>query len=203
MDAVMGRISRIEVREEEGLTDWSLALSKVCWFGICALFPLSLFRFLNDLFGPIVAGGGILLLLLVIRLLGPFNLVMLDELLGRLFPALRSAVRTGKVRVYDFRVQQESGREIACIIRNLSGAAPMERDSVSLEGAYHLGAFQVRRGINQSTGSVIALRSSHSQWILLGTIGLVVIFSLYLSGVFDEWIYPWFRDQMCHILNGT
>ncbi len=193
MAELAGRISCIQVYEEEGRTDWALALSKLCWFAICVLFPISLFRFVKDLFNPVLAGISVLIMLLVIRLLGPLNLVMLDELLVRIVPTLRSAMRLGTVRIYDFRIEQEEGRQIACILRgDLRGGAPMEGDSVLLEGVYRGGVFRVSTGRNRTTNSLLAPRPRYSNWILLCTAGLVLLFALYLRGTFDAWIYPFF-----------
>lgn len=198
MPVLKGRITRMHVYEEEGRTDWALALSKILWFVICALFPLSLFRFISDLFGAPVAVVSIAALLLLIRLLGPQNFVFLDEFLSRIVPSLRSAIRFGRVRVYDFRIQQEDGRRISCILKgDLRGGAPMTRDEVTLEGSFRGGTFRVREGRNDTTTqSLIATRSGHSGWILISTLALVILFYLYLWGSFDRWIYPWVADLL-------
>lgn len=204
MPVLTGTISRIQVYEEEGRTDWALALSKVFWFAICVLFPISLFRFVNDLFNPILASLAVLVLLLLIRLLGPQNLVMLDEMLARIFPTLRSAMRTGRVRVYDFRVQTGNGRQVGCILKgDLRGGAPMQRDVVSLDGVYRNGVLRVSNGRNETTNSTLAPRRRYSGWILFGTLGLVLLFALYLRGDFDPWIYPLVADLIDLFLKQT
>lgn len=192
MDIVRGRISKIRVYEEERRTEWALAISKVCWCGICLLFPLSLFRFINDFLGIVEAIIGVLAFAILVRLFGPFNLVMLDELLSRLFPSLRSAVRMGRVNVYDFRVQTAENQEVACLLKgDLWGARPTVGDQVCLEGRNKRGTFWVRRGVNENTRSLIVLRSSYSLWILCGTGVLMGFFLLYFMGILDEFIYPW------------
>lgn len=204
MPVVRGHIVRITIYEEEGRTDWALALSKICWYAICVMVPISLVRFVNDLFGPLTAAGALFAFLLLVRLLGPLNLVMLDELLGRIFPTLRSAIRFGRIRVHDFRVRQEDGRQVACLLRgDLVGGVPMQGDLVNLQGNYYRGTFRVRTGENHTTGSTIAPQSTYSGWILVGSIGLVAVFALYLHGVFDPWIYPLVVDLLEPLLEET
>ncbi len=201
MANVGGRIGRMRIYEEEGRTDWPLALSKICWFFICVLFPLSFFRLLNGLFGVFTAVAGVFLLLLLSRLLGPLNLVLLDELLARVFPSLRTAVRLGRVRVYDFRVQRTDGTQIACLLRGeLLGGSPMQGDVVELEGEFRGGSFHVRNGRNKTTRSAIVPRRSHSGWILFGTLTLMAFFAAYLAGAFDEWITPWLVELLVPLL---
>ena len=117
MDSIRGIITQLRIYDEEGRTDWFLSLSKIIWFLIWVLFPLSLFRFIYDLLGLIEAIVSIILMLVILRLVGPSNLVMLDELLSRISPSLRSPQRFGTVRVYDFRLRTDDGRTFACIIR--------------------------------------------------------------------------------------
>jgi hypothetical protein len=192
MDIVRGRIAKMRVYEEEGRTDWVLALSKVCWCGICLLFPVSLFRFINEFFGLVEAIIGVIAFGILMRLFGIFNLVMLDELLSRLFPSLRSAVRMGMVNVYDFRVQTAENREVACLLKgDLWGSRPTVGDQVRLEGRNKRGTFWVRRGINENTHSLIVLRPSHSLCILCVTGVIMGFFLLYVMGTLDEFIYPW------------
>jgi hypothetical protein len=175
------------VYEEEGRHDWYLSLSKAGWGFICFLFPISLFRFLNDFFGIAIAIVGMVILALIVRLVGPHNLVMLDELLCRLFPFFRSAVRLGRVRIYDFRLRTVDGKMLACLIRgDLVGAAPAIGDSVVLEGKRRAGTLRVRRGFNEETRSLLATRSVPSCWILLGTIVAMIVMVLYLLGTFDD-----------------
>lgn len=187
MENVRGTISSLQVYEEEGGHDWYLSLSKAGWGLICFLFPISLFRFLNDFFGVAIAIIGMIILALIVRLVGPYNLVMLDEVLCRLFPFFRSAVRLGRVRIYDFRLRTVEGKTLACIVKgDLVGAAPAIGDSVVLEGKQRSGTFRVRRGFNEETRSLLATRSVPSRWILLGTIIAMVVMVLYLLGTFDE-----------------
>lgn len=191
MPKVGGRIVTIQTHEEEGRTDWPLAACKICWFGICVLAPISLFRLVADLFNTAIAVAAILFILVLIRLLGPSNLVMFDELLCRIFPSLRTAVRTGRLRVYDLRVQEQSGRQVACVLPgDLKGGAPMEGDLVVLDGIYRGGTFWVDHGQDLTTASTFAPRSVHTGWLLAATLGLVILFALYLCGLFDRWLYP-------------
>lgn len=192
MATVRGKVTQVLVYEEEGGLDWALALSKLLWYGICLVFPLSLFRFLRDLLGLWQAIAVLLALAILTRFFGPSNLVFLDELLCRLFPALRSAVRLERMRVYDFRLVTPENREVACVLKgDLLGAAPIPGDVLALEGRIRWGALWVKRGVNERTGSLIASRSLHSRWLLLFTCGLLGLFLAYLSGVLDPWIYGW------------
>jgi len=192
MDHIQGVINQLSIYEEEGRTDWLLALSKVTWFLIWLIFPLSLFRFLNDLMGTWQAVVGVFMFLVMLRIAGPGNLVMLDELLCRVAPSLRSAIRFGVVRVYDFRLRRDNGQITACLLRgDLIGSSPMTGDEVQLEGRMRHGALIIRRGRNLTTGGVLAARPSRSIWIFLFTLGLAGFFILYLLGVFDPWIYDW------------
>jgi len=165
-------------------------MSKFMWCGIWLLFPVSLFRFLNDLLGLLEAISGVLLLAILFRLFGPFNLVMLDELLSRIFPSMRSAIRMGIVRIHDFRLRTDEGREVACLLKgDLVGAEPVEGDLFELEGRRRRGTFWIRRGINQSTGTMLAVRSFGSGWVLFVTMALMTALLLYLGGAFDQLIY--------------
>lgn len=191
MAVISGKITVISSYEEEGRTDWALALSKICWFAACILFPVSIFRFLNDLAGPLVASAGLFLLLVLFRLIGFFNLVLLDEVVSRLFPTMRSAVRRGGVKVLDFRILAGNGRQIACLLKgDMGGGLPVEGDVLELEGGFSGGTFLVRRGRNRTTDADISIRSLHSGWILIATLCLTVIFICYLCGYFDSWLYP-------------
>lgn len=203
MATLSGHITSMRVYEAEGMTDWALALSKIVWIIIFLLFPFSVFRFLNDFFGVFIASMGIVFLLILFRLVGPFNLVMLDELMGRVFPALRTCLRTGRVRVYDFRIKSpESQNQVGCILRgNLTGAAPAKGDDVALVGRDEEGTFRVFRGCNRTTRSNITIQSTHSGWILLITSALAVLFSCYLMGEIDSWLYPLVDSVLYDFLN--
>lgn len=192
MDQIQGTITRLRIYEEEGRTDWLLSLSKVIWFLIWILFPLSLFRLLYDLMGIPAAIIGCVVFLLFLRMAGPEKLVMLDELLCRVAPTFRSAIRFGIVRVYDFRLRDTAGRIVSCVLRgDLVGSSPMSGDMLRLEGEMRHGAFMVHRGTDLTTGAILVPRSLRSGRILLATLGLAAFFSLYLWGAFDDWIYDW------------
>ena len=192
MDNINGIITQLRIYDEEGRTDWFLSLSKIIWFLIWILFPLSLFRIIYDLVGLIEAIVCILLMFVVLRLVGPSNLVMLDELLSRIAPTLRSPQRFGTVRVYDIRLSTDKGKIVACIIRgDLVGSSPMIGDQVLLEGRNRQGCFEVCRGTIMTTGALLERRPSRSHWVLITTAGLAVFFALYLMGVYDAWIYKW------------
>jgi len=191
MAFINGKITVVRSYEEEGRTDWALVLSKLCWFAACILFPVSIFRLLNDLAGPLVASGGVFLLLVLFRLIGFFNLVLLDEVASRLFPTLRSTVRRGGVRVLDFRIMEGNGRQVACLLKgDPCGGLPIEGDLLDLEGGFSGGTFLVRRGRNRTTNADICVRSLHSGWVLIATLCLTVVFVCYLRGDFDSWLYP-------------
>ncbi len=192
MEHVSGEITQLRIYREEGGRDWPLSMSKLMWCGIWLLFPVSLFRLLNDLFGLLAAISGVLLMAVLFRLFGSFNLVMLDELLSRVFPSIRSAIRMGMVRIHDFRLRTDDGREVACLLKgDLVGAGPVEGDRFELEGRRRKGAFWIRRGVNQITGSLLAVRSFRSVWVLLSTMAIMTALLLYLAGIFDQLIYTW------------
>lgn len=191
MPTVTGTISRIRTYEEEGRTDWALVGSRILWTACCLLFPFALFRFLNDLFNPYLATLAVLLLLVVARLSVPLNLVALDELMVRIFPTLRSAVRLGRVRIHDFRVKEETGAEVSCLLRgDLRGGAPMVGDRVQVEGGYRWGTLHVRRGFNETTGAILAPRPLYSRRVFGLTTVLFAAIVLYLWGALDSWLYP-------------
>lgn len=194
MDEIQGNIIRLHIYDEEGRTDWLLALSKIVWFLIWFLIPFCIFRFLYDLMGVLQAVIGIFFFLFLFKILGPGNLVMLDELLCRIAPSLRSAIRFGVVRVYDLRIRRDNdGRELTCILRgDLVGGSPMRGDNIEFQGHIQNGAFIVHHGRNLTTGAVLASRRSYSLQILLFTVGLAAFFCLYLLGAFDSWIYDLF-----------
>jgi hypothetical protein len=197
MEHVRGQIAYLRVSQEEGGRDWALSISKVMWCGIWLLFPVSLFRLLNDLFGLVVAICGVLLLAVLFRLFGPLTIVMLDELLSRIFPSMRSAIRMGIVRIHDFRLRTDEGKEIACLMKgDLVGAGPVEGDIFELEGQSRQGTFWIRRGINEATGSILAARSLHSGWVLFCTGIVLTLLLLYLTGVFDQVIYSFIEKLM-------
>lgn len=194
MDEIQGKIIRLQIYDEEGRTDWLLALSKVLWFFIWFLIPFCIFRFLYDLMGVLQAVIGIFIFLFIFKILGPGNLVMLDELLCRVSPTLRSAIRFGVVRIYDMRLRRDNdGRELTCIMRgDLVGGSPMRGDNVEFRGRIQNGAFIIHHGINLTTDSVLAARKNYSLHILIITVVLSVFFCLYLIGAFDSWIYDLF-----------
>lgn len=201
MPILRGTITRVQSYEEEGRTDWALALSKLLWYGTCLLFPLCLFRFVNDLFNPYLATVSVLLTLFMVRLLIPLHLVALDEIVVRIFPSLRGAIRFGRVRIYDFRIKGEDGSEVSCILRgDLRGGAPLRGDLVQLEGVYRWGTFRIRRGVNHTTRSSLAPRPSHSLWILLTTVMLLTALGLFLWGSLDPWVYPIASDLIDFLL---
>jgi len=192
MATLNGQVTHLLIYEEEGGRDWVLSISKLLWYLICLIFPFSLFRFLRDIFGLWQSMIVLLVLAMLVRFFGPSNLVYLDELLCRLFPSLRSAVRLGRVRVYDFRLRTPENREVACILKgDLSGAAPILGDVLTLEGHNRWGTFWVQRGVNERTGSLLAPRSIRSWWLLIITAGLLGFFLAYLSGALDALIYGW------------
>ncbi len=190
METIRGTIARIRYYQEEGRTDWALAFSKIGWSMISILFPISLFRLVYDLFGLPEAVISILALALIMKIVGPFNLVMLDELLCRLFPTLRSAIRLGTVPVYDFRLLLEDSGQRACILKGeLTGAGPMDGDRVVLHGRSRGGTFLVHHGFNECTASEIRRTPKLTGWILLVTAGLLALCGFYLAAAFDEPIY--------------
>lgn len=197
MDRIQGIITRLRIYEEEGRTDWVIGLSRLIWFLIWVLLPLSLFRFLHDLMGVIEAVVGVFILFLFIRIIGPANLVMLDELLSRIIPSIRSPIRFGTVRVYDFRIRTDDGPIIPCLLRgDLVGASPMVGDLLQVEGVTRQGCFIVRRGCDLTTGAVLAPRITRRYWIFSITVGIAALFIFYLFGAFDNWIYEWVVELM-------
>lgn len=192
MEQIEGVITQIRIYCEESRTDWLLSITKVLWIILWFLFPLSIFRFIYDLFGIIEAAVVLLIFLILVRLLGPANLVMLDELLVRIVPTLRSSLRLHTVRVYDFRIVTEKRQIIPCILRgDLVGSSPMVGDHVHLLGKTKYGCFTVHTGRNSISGAIISPRTIHYRWIFILTLIPTLFFGLYLAGNLDEWIYEW------------
>lgn len=191
MVTIQGRISHLRVYREEGGGDPALSFSKVLWSILWCLFPIAVFRFFYSLFGiPEAVIATILLLLLGKLLGGPFHLVMWDELLSRLVPALRSGVRMGYVWAYEFRVHPSQGPPMDCKLKGgLKGAGPVVGDFFELEGRETNGALEIRRGTNLVTGAALEPHRLRSGLILLVSISLLVLMILYLFGVFDSAIY--------------
>jgi hypothetical protein len=190
MPTLRGSIRFLRIYTEEGRQDWALTFSKLCWFGACILFPFSLFRFLHQGYGLVTAFSGVLVLGVFMRLLGPSNLVMLDELLNRISPTFRAAVRFGVTQVYDFRLLTPENREVACILKgDLMGAGIRQGDFITLHGHYNHGTFWVRSGVIEGTGSIFLPRSQHTWVLALATAGALALLILFLTGVLDEVLF--------------
>ena len=191
MPTIQGKVIRIRSYEQDGRTNWFMAISKLCWYAICFMLPFSLFRLLNDLFNVFIAIAGIGVLLFLIRVIGPMNLVMLDELLSRIFPALRTGVRSGRIPVYDFRLRQSDSSETACILRGpLTGSTPAVGDNMTVQGNFMSGSFVVSGGLIDNTGAALVRQAEFAIYILFFTLILFSFFILYLKGYLDEWLYP-------------
>lgn len=191
MPTIQGKVIRIRSYEQDGRTNWFMTISKLCWYAICIMLPFSLFRLLNDLFNVFIAIAGIGILLFLIRVIGPMNLVMLDELLSRIFPALRSGVRSGRIPVYDFRLRQNDSSETACILRGpLTGSTPAVGDNLTVQGNFMSGSFVVSGGLIDNTGAVLVRQAEFAIYVLFFTLILLSFFILYLKGYLDEWLYP-------------
>lgn len=191
MPTIQGKVIRIRSYEQDGRTNWFIAISKLCWYAICVILPFAIFRLLKDLFNVFIAIAGIGVLLFLIRLIGPINLVMLDELLSRIFPALRSGVRSGRIPVYDFRLRQSDSSEIACILRGpLTGSTPAVGDNMTIEGNFISGTFIVSGGVIDNTCAGLVHQPEFAIYILFFTMTLLAVFILYLNGYLDEWLYP-------------
>jgi hypothetical protein len=191
MITIQGRISHLRTYLEEGGMDWGLGVSKVLWCILWPLFVVTLFRFLYILFGILEAVLGVVFLLLMSKLLGgPFHLVVLDEWLSRLFPPLRSAIRMGNIRVYEFRLHPQQGAPVDCKLKGeLQGAGPVSGDFFELEGRVANGTLAVGRGTNLVTGATLRPRNLHSGSLLLITLLLLGTLLLSLFGTFDPLIY--------------
>jgi hypothetical protein len=197
MPEISGEIVRITTYEEPAPTDGWLALSKVLWFAIWILIPVSLYRFLDDAFGTVHAVVGVILFLFIFRLIGPLNFIILDEFLSRILPDMRSAIRIDRIRIYDFRLRDAKGTILACILRGpLRGVAPMRGDRIRVDTKFRQGVYTIRNGWNETTGSRLAPQGKPSLWILFITIGLLVLQVLYLRGLLDEWLYPWLAEVL-------
>lgn len=190
MDTLRGRVLSVQAYERAARLDWSLSISRLIWFLIWILLPFSLFRFLAAFCGVLYATAGVFVLIVIVRLVGPGNLVMLDELIGRIFPPLRPHSPTGMVQVHEFRIEKESKQHVTCIMTgNLRGSLPLINDFVSMEGVYRQGCFFAFQGVNERTSAAISIDPRRSAWILAGSFGVMIFFVLYLIGYFDEWIY--------------
>jgi len=202
MPIINGTVISMNINEEEGRTDWAMALSKIGWFILFFLTPLSIYRFVNDFFGIIAAGITIVLLLVVLRIVGPLNLVMIDEVICRIFPSFRSAFRTGRVRVCEFRIKTELGRQVGCILRgDIQGQAPVNGDDVRLTGIYRQGVLYVENGHNRTTNSEFHIHVSHAGLLLFLTTGFLAVVYLYLIGQFDKILYPLIEKLLSGVLS--
>lgn len=191
MMTIQGRISHLRTYLEEGGRDWALSVSKILWCILWPLFIVASFRLLYILFGIVAAILGVIFLLLISKVLGgPFHLVMLDEWLSRLFPPLRSAIRMGNIRVYEFRLHPPQASPLDCKMKGeLQGAGPVQGDFYELEGRIAGGALMVDRGVNLATGAMLRPRRLYSKSILLTTILLLGILGISLFGTFDGVIF--------------
>ncbi|OPX19388.1 MAG: hypothetical protein BZ151_09500 [Desulfobacca sp. 4484_104] len=190
MIQIHGRVTHLQIYEEEGGHDWFLCLSRFCWYGICVAAPLSVWRFFYDLGGLVYAILGVLMLAVIIRLLGPIQVLAFDEVMCRLFPRLRAAFRLGLVRIWDLRLRLANNQEVACLLRgDLVGAAPVVGDRLRLQGRIRGGTLRVHSGTNETTGALVAPRPVRTGWVLAITAAVLGFFILYLYGVFDEPLY--------------
>ena len=198
MTTIRGRITHFRTYLEEGGRDWALSLSKVLWCVLWPIFLIASFRLLYVFFGIVEAILGVVFLLLISKLLGgPFHLVMLDEWLSRIFPPLRSAIRMGNIRVYEFRVNPVHRAPLDCKMKGeLQGAGPVPGDLFELEGTLANGTLSVDRGVNLITGSILRSRYSHSGSLLLITLLLLGALCLSLFGVFDPLIFEVLRSLL-------
>ena len=186
MAIINGQTTAISCYLEEGRTDWTLVVSKICWFAAWVLIPVCLVKFVNQLSGPTAAFIALVVFLVLLRFVGFLNLFLLDEVVSRLFPTLRSVIRRGSVRVIDFRIVSDEGRQVSCILKgDLCGGLPREGDSLELQGRFLDGTFWVVRGRNLTTDSELSVRPLHSGLILMVTLCLLVIIVCYLCGNFD------------------
>lgn len=191
MPTITGRITRMRIYLEEGRMDFILSLSKVIWFIFVLLLPFCIFRFAWDLFGLLEAIISVILFLVLTRILGPTNLLILDELLARVIPTTRAATRYGSVRVYDFRLQAENGSISPCLLKgDLRAGSPMTGDVVTLQGTFRRGTLEVQSGQNITTGAQIEHVPAFSSIILIIVLFLASISGLYLTGILDTIIYP-------------
>jgi len=191
MPTITGRITRMRIYLEEGRMNFILFLCKVIWFIFVLLLPFCIFRFVWDVLGLLEAIISVTVFLVATRILGPANLLILDELLARVIPTTRAATRYGSVRVYDFRLQEENGIITSCLLKgDLRAGSPMTGDRVALQGTLRSGTLEVQNGQNITTGAQIATVPSFSSIILIIVLFLASISGLYLTGVLDSIIYP-------------
>lgn len=187
MEQLEGTVSNIRQYEEDKPTDIFLALSKIEWIGICLLFPVALFKVLNNFYGPIPAIFGLLILALLVRIFGPFHTLVLDELLSRIFPAFRSPTRSGKAPVREFRVRDGAGNEHAVLLKGeLRGSSLIRGDGVILMGKFVRGSFFCKEGVNKRTGAEIIKKSNYSWIIFLCTSITLGHLIGVIYGIFNE-----------------
>jgi hypothetical protein len=127
---------------------------------------------------------------------------MLDELTGRIFPSLRTATRSGRIPVYDFRLRQSSGVETACILKGpLIGTVPVVGDMLTLNGRARSGSmFWVRDGRIENVNTVLGTQQRYSGFFFVLTVVMMTFFILFLQGALDQWLYPHLEKI---ILNST
>jgi hypothetical protein len=190
---VQGVISTLRIFQEEGRTNLTLAMSKVMLYLTYLLFPLFIFLLLRSRLLPwqaALCGFGTAVLM---RLFQVQSLVSIDELLARLFPTLRGAVRLGRVRIYEFRLKTQDNTALACILKgDLVGAGPIVGDRLRLRGRLDRGTFRVAVGINEETDNEIRPVRDPSPLILLAStlifLGMAIFAALELAA--------WYREIM-------
>ena len=181
MAEISGKLIKANRYDEESRLDLALAINKICCMVTMILFPLSLFRLLTGLSGLWEAIAGVLLLVVLWRRMGPANLLVLDEVICRVFPSMRAAGRFGRVMVRDLRLLTAQGREIVFLLRvDLRGAEPYVGDALVLGGRFQAGTFMIEHGRSNSTGHTFSPHPTYSYMILLiaGLLcGSIVVFS--------------------------
>ena len=197
MKTLKGTAIKIQYYEDEGGTSFPLLLSKIMWMLIFILLPLTILRMMYEFLENVFVVIGFLIMLAFTRMIGPLNLVFMDELLARIFPVFRSAVRSGRVPVREFRLQTRDKREYACLLRGeLTGASIMEGDELELQGRVKNGTFVVKRGVNLNTNSIVQPKNASAYTFLLFTTFLLIVLILCLTGMFDNYIWNIIQAKM-------
>lgn len=195
-----GEIICLATYEEEGRLSWALSLSKIIWVFIWILSTASLFRIVNILIGPFEAALCVVFVLIIGKLMAPGSMLLFDEIICRIFPTLRSALREGRVRIYDFRIQTRDQQIFSCLLKgDLVGGMPSPGDRLRVTGKYRRGTFMVKHGFNETTRSDLAARSIGHGWFLLISVSLLGLMVLFLNGTLDPVIFDVFRFILSQI----
>lgn len=182
MPQIEGRVTSIIHREEEGGQDWYLTMARVLWIPFLILLAVAFFFLIHQTIGLVQAILFTVGLLFLCGFFKSIDWVFFDEVVCRLFPDLRSAVKLGVVPVLDLRLQCPGGQEVDCLIRgDLVGAEPKIDDELRLQGEFEHGTFIVQDGTILDTNARLAPRMRESVVVFIGMAAVFAVLLIYVS----------------------